>query len=44
MERAIHLKHAKDLVGVSKKLKRNETILIRVYSQGRSSYVALEPK
>jgi hypothetical protein len=25
-------------------LKPNEKILIRVYSQGRSGYVALEPK
>ena len=38
------VKNAKDLVGVSKKLKPNEKILIRVYSQGRSGYVALEPK
>jgi serine protease Do len=35
---------AKDLVAASKKLKPNEKILIRVYSQGRSGYVALEPK
>jgi len=33
-----------DLVGVRKKLKPNEKILIRVYSQGRSGYLALEPK
>jgi serine protease Do len=38
------VKNAKDLVGVSKGLKPNEKILIRVYSQGRSGYVALEPK
>jgi serine protease Do len=38
------VKSAKDLVAASKKLKRNEKILIRVYSQGRSGYVALEPK
>ncbi len=38
------VKNAKDLVAVSKKLKPNEKILMRVYSQGRSSYVALEPK
>jgi serine protease Do len=38
------VKNAKDLVVVSKKLKPNEKILIRVYSQGRSGYVALEPK
>jgi serine protease Do len=38
------VKNAKDLVAVSKKLKSNEKILIRVYSQGRSGYVALEPK
>jgi serine protease Do len=38
------VRNAKDLVGVSKKLKPNEKILMRVYSQGRSSYIALEPK
>ena len=38
------VKNAKDLVGVSKQLKPNEKILIRVYSQGLSGYVALEPK
>jgi serine protease Do len=38
------VKNAKDLVAASKKLKPNEKILIRVYSQGRSGYVALEPK
>jgi serine protease Do len=38
------VKNAKDLVGVSKQLKPNEKILMRVYSQGRSGYVALEPK
>ena len=38
------VKNAKDLVALSKKLKPNEKILIRVYSQGRSGYVALEPK
>ena len=34
------VRNAKDLVAVSKKLKPNEKILIRVYSQGRSGYVA----
>jgi serine protease Do len=38
------VKSAKDLVAVSKKLKPNEKILMRVYSQGRSGFVALEPK
>jgi serine protease Do len=38
------VKNARDLVAASKKLKPNEKILIRVYSQGRSGYVALEPK
>ena len=38
------VKNAKDLVVLSKKLKPNEKILLRVYSQGRSGYVALEPK
>jgi len=38
------LKSAKDLLAISKKLKPNEKILMRVYSQGRSSYVALETK
>src|SRR6058998_3202564 len=38
------VKNAKDLVAFSKKLKTNEKILMRVYSQGRSGYVALEPK
>jgi serine protease Do len=38
------VKNAKDLAAVSKKLKPTEKILIRVYSQGRSGYVALEPK
>jgi len=38
------VKNAKDLVAFSKNLKPNEKILIRVYSQGRSGYVALEPK
>ncbi len=38
------VKNAKDLVALSKKLKPNEKILMRVYSQGRSGYVALEPK
>jgi serine protease Do len=38
------VRNAKDLVAISKKLKPNEKILIRVYSQGRSTYVALEPK
>ncbi len=38
------VKNAKDLVAISQKLKPNEKILLRVYSQGRSGYVALEPK
>ena len=38
------VKSAKDLVAISKKLKSKEKILMRVYSQGRGSYVALEPK
>ena len=38
------VKNAKDLVAISKKLKASEKILLRVYSQGRSGYVALEPK
>jgi S1-C subfamily serine protease len=36
------VKSAKDLVAISKSLKPNEKILIRVYSQGRSGYVALD--
>jgi serine protease Do len=38
------VKNAKDLVAISKKLKPNEKILMRVYSQGRSGYVALEAR
>ncbi len=38
------VKSAKDLVAISKKLKPTEKILMRVYSQGRSGYVALESK
>src|SRR5438067_5549182 len=38
------VKSAKDLLAISKKLKPNDKILIRVWSQGRSSFVALEPK
>ena len=38
------VKNAKDLVAISKRLKANEKILIRVWSQGRSGFVALEPK
>jgi serine protease Do len=38
------VKNAKDLVAISTKLKPNEKILMRVWSQGRSGYVALEPK
>src|SRR5437762_3702805 len=38
------VKSAKDLVAISKKLKSKEKILMRVYSQGRGSYVALEPQ
>jgi serine protease Do len=38
------VKNAKDLVAINKRLKPNEKILIHVYSQGRSGFVALEPK
>ena len=38
------VKSAKDLLAISKKLKPNEKVLMRVYSQGCSGYVALEPK
>lgn len=38
------VRNARDLVAISKKLKPNEKILIRIYSQGRSGYVALEAK
>lgn len=38
------VKSAKDVLVISKKLKPNEKILMRVYSQGRSGYVALEAK
>ena len=38
------VRNAKDLVSISKKLKPNEKILIRVWSQCRSGFVALEPK
>ena len=38
------VKNAKELVAISKKLKPDEKILIRVWSQGRSGFVALEPK
>jgi serine protease Do len=38
------VKNAKDLVAISRKLKPKEKILMRVYSQGRSGFVALEPK
>src|SRR5256714_9700716 len=38
------VKSAKDLLAVSKKLRPNEKVLMRVYSQGRSGYVALEAK
>lgn len=38
------VKNAKDLLAISKKLKPNDKILMRVYSQGRSGYVALEAK
>jgi serine protease Do len=37
------VKSAKDLLAISKKLRPNEKVLMRVYSQGRSGYVALEP-
>jgi hypothetical protein len=38
------VKSAKDLLAISKKLKPNEKILMRVYSQVRSGYIALETK
>ncbi len=38
------VRNAKDLVAITKTLKPDEKILIRVYSQGRSGYVALQPK
>jgi serine protease Do len=38
------VKNAKDLAAITKRLKPDEKILIRVWSQGRSSFVALEPK
>jgi serine protease Do len=38
------VKSAKDLVAINKKIKPNEKILIRIYSHGRSGYVALKPK
>ncbi len=38
------VKSAKDLVAIAKKLKPNAKILMRVYSQGRSGYIALEPE
>jgi serine protease Do len=38
------VKNARDLAAISRRLKPNEKILLRVYSQGRSGYVALEPK
>jgi len=38
------VKSPKDLLAISKKLKPNEKILIRVYSQGRSGYIALDGK
>src|SRR6266480_1339051 len=38
------VRNAKELVAISKRLKPDEKILIRVWSQGRSSFVALEPK
>src|SRR5207247_2419320 len=38
------IKNPKDLVALTKKLKRNEKILMRVWSQGRSGYIALQPK
>jgi serine protease Do len=38
------VRNAKDLVAIGKKLKPNEKILMRFWSQGRSGYVAVEPK
>jgi serine protease Do len=37
------VKNAQDLVALSKKLKPNQKILLRVWSQGSSGYVALQP-
>jgi serine protease Do len=37
------IRNAQDLVDLSRKLKPNEKILMRVWSQGSSGYVALEP-
>jgi S1-C subfamily serine protease len=36
------VKSARDLVAITKKLRPNDKILIRVYSQGRSGYIALD--
>ena len=38
------VKSARDLAAISKRLKPNEKVLMRVYSHGRSGYVALEAK
>jgi serine protease Do len=38
------VKSAKDLLAISRKLKPNEKILMRVYSQGRSGYIAMQAK
>ena len=38
------VRNAKDLVAINKSLKPDEKILIRVWSQGRSGFVALEPE
>ena len=38
------VKSAKELVALTKQLKPNEKILMRIWSKGRSGYVALEPK
>jgi serine protease Do len=36
------VKSARDLVAITKKLRPNDKFLIRVYSQGRSGYIALD--
>ena len=38
------VKSARDLLAITKKVRPNEKILIRVYSQGRSGYIALDGK
>jgi serine protease Do len=38
------VENAKELVALSKRLNPNEKVLMRVYSQGRSGYVVIEPQ